>query len=192
MVFAPLEIRIAFDHGHAGFKHEPLELTIAPGMTLLTFAPSKPELVWQYYLWTFGNVTPIGPTSAVYFVHWQEGVKGHVDPLVHSLLDFEYSIWANSTMANPHYVRIFNLTGAPQTLDLQLWMAEFPNRTAYLKWYCDLIIAGLRNNIGDVLLQIMKVTRPEFETILEDRRTKAYRPVTRFVEEVEQGAKKRG
>jgi hypothetical protein len=172
---APQEIRVAFDHGHALFKHEPLEFAIPPGTLLISFAPASATLVWQLFLFTFGRVSPAGPTSDLYFTHWQEGVARHDDPMVHSLLDFEYPIWAVSTTANPHYIELHNLTEEVQTLDLQLWMAVFPNRTAYARWYCDLILLGLRNQISDYLLSMIGMSRSDFEALLEERRRGAYR-----------------
>jgi len=172
MAVAPLEIRIAFDHGHAQFRHEPLEIPIPPGAPsmLISFAPVRPALIWQYYLWTFGAVVPAGPTSKLYFKHWQEGVVRHDDPMVHSLLDFEYPVWANATLTNPHYIECYNLTGQTQTIDLQLWLAEFPTAGAYIDWYCDLIILGLRCDIAGYILKAMELKREEFEERLQTRR----------------------
>jgi hypothetical protein len=162
LAIAPLEIRIAFDQGYARYKHEPLEIPIPPGVTLITFSPPEPQLVWQFYVWIFGQATPAGYTSKLYFIHWQEGVEKHTDPAVHSLLDYEYPIWANSTKGNPHYIEMHNETGAVQTIDLQLHMAVFPNPSAYLDWYCDLVLLGLRNNISDYMLTVMGTTLESF------------------------------
>ena len=171
MAVAPLEIRIAFDQGYAMYKHEPIvDFQVAPGTTLISFAPAEAAVVWQFYVWTFGEVDPAGPTSQLYFIHWQEGVKRHTDYMVHSLLDFEYPIWAVSTQANPHYLEMHNETGVTQTIDLQLHMAVFPNPSAYIDWYCDLILMGLRNDISDYLLTIMNISRDDFERRLNRRR----------------------
>jgi len=174
-VTAPLELRIAFDRGYALFKHEPLEMQIPPGTFTIMFAPSDPDVIWQYYLWTFGQVSPAGPTSRLYFYHWQEGVKKHADPMVHSLIDFEYKIWAWSSKANPHYIEVHNETGEIQTVDMQFWMGVFPNPRTYAYWYADLILLGLRNDVGDYILKACKMSREEFEKILEERRKSCYR-----------------
>jgi len=175
MVTAPLEIRIAFDQGYATYKHEPIvDFQVPPGVTRISFAPAEASIVWQFYVWCFGEVDPAGPTSQLYFIHWQEGVKRHTDYMVHSLIDFEYPIWANSTQANPHYLEMHNETGAIQTVDLQLHMAVFPNPQAYLDWYCDLILLGLRNDISDYLLTVMNTTREDFRRRLIRRAEIAY------------------
>ena len=101
-------------------------------------------------------------------------MKRHIDYAVHSLLDFEYPIWANSTKANPHYIEMHNETGEVQTVDMQLHMAVFPNPSTYLDWYCDLILLGLRNDISDYLLSVMNTSRDEFERRLEKRRENVY------------------
>jgi len=175
MATAPLEIRIAFDQGYATYKHESFaDFQVPPGVVLASIAPAEASVIWQFYLWCFGEVDPAGPTSKVYFIHWQEGVKRHYDHMVHSLLDFEYPIWANCTQANPHYVEMHNETGAVQTMDLQLHMAVFPNPQAYLDWYCDLILLGLRNDISDYLLTVMNTSREDFRRRLARRAEIAY------------------
>jgi len=157
MAVAPLEIRIAFDQGYAAYKHEPIvDFQVPPGVTTISFAPAEASVVWQFYVWCFGEVDPAGPTSQLYFIHWQEGVKRHTDYMVHSLLDFH------------------NETGQIQTIDLQLHMAVFPNPSAYIDWYCDLILMGLRNDISDYLLTIMNISRDDFEKRLDRRRETAY------------------
>jgi len=152
-----------------------LELPFPPGRLLIQFAPTDPGVIWQFYLFTFGQVDPAGPTSKLYFYHWQEGVKRHADPMVHSILDFEYKIWAWSSRANPHFIEAHNETGEVQTVDLQLWMGVFPNRMAYAKWYADLILLGLRNDIGDYILRATGLSREEFERMLKMRRDRCYR-----------------
>ena len=175
MVTAPLEIRIAFDQGYATYKHESFaDFPVPPGVVLASLAPAEASVIWQFFVWCFGEVEPAGPTSKLYFIHWQEGVKRHYDHAVHSLLDFEYPIWANCTQANPHYIEMHNETGEIQTMDLQLHMAVFPNPSAYLDWYCDLILLGLRNDISDYLLTVMNTTREDFRRRLTRRAEIAY------------------
>jgi len=175
MAIAPLEIRIALDQGYATYKHESFaDFQVPPGVVLASIAPAEASVVWQFFLWCYGEVDPAGPTSQVYFIHWQEGVKRHYDHAVHSLLDFEYPIWANCTQANPHYIEMHNETGAVQTMDLQLHMAVFPNPSAYLDWYSDLVLMGLRNDISDYLLTVMNISRDDFERRLDRRAETAY------------------
>ena len=169
MAIIPRELRIAIDQGYGLFSHLPLQMYFPPGTLLVTSAPPDESAVWQYYLWTFGAMTPGGFSADVYFKHWQEGVQKHDDPMVHSLMDFEYSIWVNSTRANPHYIEIHNTTGVMQIVDTQFWMVVFPNRSKYIDWYCDLILMGLRNDIGEYLLRIMKTSKEDFERRLEYR-----------------------
>ena len=178
MAVAPLEIRIALDSGYAQYMHGSLAFDVPVGTTLTTMKPTLDEQVWQFYVWCFGSVRPMGPTPLLAFAHWQEGVQIHGDPFVHSLVDFEYPIWANCTRLNPHNLKWINSTGAIQTIDMQYHLGIFPNREKYLNWYCDLILLGLRNRISDFLLDVMGIRRTDFVKKLDARRTVDIYPST--------------
>lgn len=170
----PLELRVACDSGYAQYMHGSLSFDVPTGTTLATVKPTLDEQVWQFYVWCFGSARPIGPTPLLAFAHWQEGVQIHGDPWIHSLVDFEYPIWANCTRLNPHYLKWVNSTGAIQTVDFQYHMGIFGNREKYLNWYCDLLLLGLRNRISDFLLDVMGIRRENFQVKLDTRRTSVY------------------
>ena len=168
-MYHPVEIRIAQDHGHGQFKHLPMEMEFAPGETLLSVSPPEKEIVWQIYVVTYGELTPSPPTSDFWFVHWQVGVKKHTVPLLHSVTDFPYPMWAPCTQSNPHWLEAHNETGATQTIDAQFYLVTFDRNEEWARWMSDLILLGYRFGVGDEILKAVGLGRSEFGEILVDR-----------------------
>jgi len=177
MPYIPDEIKIALDGYYADFKHEPLEIDIPPGdpAATVTFEPAKKNIIWQIYVMLFGELTPAGPTSDVWFKHWQVGVKPHKDPMVHSILDFPYPMWANCNKGNPHYIELHNLTDETQTVDLQIYMAVFSKPRDYAEWFSDLILMGKRYSVGREILKLTGMDVAEFEEVYEERKKELLR-----------------
>jgi len=174
MTYIPDEIKIAIDGRYAEFQHEPFSIDMPPGDPAFTahFGPKERDRVWQMYVMTFGDITPVGPTQDVWFRHWQIGVREHNDPMDHSLLDFPYPMWAPATKNNPHYIEVHNLTGDVQNVDLQVYFAFFYSKEDYARWMADLILLGYRLDVGHDFLRTAGMSRKEFESIYEDQRDK--------------------
>jgi len=170
MSYIPDEIKTAIDGLYGEFKHESFSIDIPPGDPAFTVSvgPKKANEVWQIYAIMFGELSPAGPTTDVWFRHWQTGVFPHSDPMVHSILDYVYPMWAITTSENPHYLELYNTTGEVQTLDLQMYMATFRDAEDYLKWFSELIISGRRFDIDDDYLGAMGVSRRHFEEVYEE------------------------
>jgi len=118
--------------GKARFWHETAYFVIPPKLSVLVrWGPKDPDRVFHVFALTFGKpknfyTGEVVYTDKVYFWHRGREMVWHYDPLVESIVDYEYPHEVRATAKEPLEIEFHNDTdNLTVAIDVSAWLFEY-------------------------------------------------------------------